>query len=615
MKKTLLLTSILILFLQVITIAQKNSFNLSNQTIKIEGKLEGFDLDINIQKIEDGLEIATLQLKHPTGAVPPEFTLKWQQPSSNMAGYWSSAAYTNKNIKPDWYPSVVRSMLAREAPVITLFGHNDENRSTFAVSDALNTVVTSTSVREEDGLIYNKITFFSEVHKELTNYEVQLRLDTRPLHFATSLQEVADWWASFDSYQPLYVPEVAKLPVYSTWYSYHQNVSAESILRECKVAKAMGFESIIVDDGWQTLDGNRGYAFTGDWEPERIPAMKELVQKVHELGMKFVLWYAVPFVGEKSKSYEKMKGKFLRYWNGQGAYVLDPRFPEVREFIIKTYVDAVKEWNLDGFKLDFIARFSADKNTVLKAIDGRDFASVNEATDVLMIDLVEALKAIKPDIMIEFRQPYSGPAMRKYGNMFRAGDCPNLAMINRLRTTDLRLISGNTAVHSDMLMWNYEESVEIAALQLLNILFSVPQISVRLEDIPKEHFDMIQFYLKYWLENRSILLEGTFRPATPLANYPMISTSNQDKSITTVFDEQVIPIETEALKAFDIINAKTSKQLILSIKGPAKEYTYTIKSCLGEVIEQQSMVLKEGVVAFEVQASGVILFEEKRRKN
>lgn len=56
--------------------------------------------------------------------------------------------------------------------------------------------------------------------------------------------------------------------------------------------------------------------------------------------------------------------------------------------------------------------------------------------------------------------------------MFRASDCPNSYLANRVKTTDLRLLSGNTAVHADMIMWHYGERVEIAAFQLLNVLFT-----------------------------------------------------------------------------------------------------------------------------------------------
>ena len=90
---------------------------------------------------------------------------------------------------------------------------------------------------------------------------------------------------------------------------------------------------LIVDDGWQTMDDRRGYRYTGDWEPVRVGDMKSFVDRVHRLDVKFMLWYSLPFIGENAGNYERFRGKYLRYWESQGAWVLDPRYPEVREFI------------------------------------------------------------------------------------------------------------------------------------------------------------------------------------------------------------------------------------------------------------------------------------------
>ena len=605
-----IIAAIPLLFLTGYLLAQETtqSFELAGQQVLLTGEFGEFEEEVIIEELSDGLVIATISIKNEQEATPPKFSLKWKLPSSNVAGYWSSGAFNDKTIGPSWGPSSVRSMLAKQAPVITLFGHDDINRLTFAASEALNTVVLSAGVKEEDGFIYNEMTFFSEKTRPLTSYEVKIRFDARPQLYSKALAEVADWWASFELLKPIAVPDVARKPVYSSWYSYHQNVSMNDLVAECKLAKKLGFESIIVDDGWQTLDSNRGYAYTGDWEPERIPEMKEFVKAVHDLDMKFLLWYGVPFVGEKSKAYEKMKGTFLRYWDGQGTYVLDPRYPEVRQFIIKTYVDATRDWDLDGFKLDFIGRFTADNNTKFTKEDGRDYASVNEATDVLMTDLVKSLQKIKPDIMIEFRQPYVGPAMRKYGNMFRATDCPNLASINRIRTSDLRLLSGSTAVHSDMLMWHYDEPVEVAALQMLNVLYSVPQISVRLEDIPEDHFKMIKFYTDYWLKNRTVLLDGDFHPLSPLTNYPMLEGMNNDKKITTIFNDQIVEIQMGKYEEIDVINAKISTRVVIVATGDSKKFEYSILDCLGTETKKETLELSEGTYTFNVPASGLISF-------
>ncbi len=602
--------SILLFFSAGILFAQKNqkTFELAGQQIELHGEFGEFKEEVTIEKTSEGLEMATISIKHEQGANPPQFSLMWKLPSSNIAGYWSTGSFNDKTIGPSWGPSSIRSMLAKEAPVITLFGHDDTNRLTFSASEALNTVVLSAGVKEEDGMIYCEMTFFSEKHRSLKNYEVKIRLDARPQLYSKALGEVADWWTSFDVLKPVAVPDVARMPVYSSWYSYHQNVTMSDLLKECELAKEMGFESIIVDDGWQTMDSNRGYAYTGDWEPERIPEMKEFVKAVHDLDMKFMLWYGVPFVGEKSKAYKEMKGKFLRYWDGQGTYVLDPRYPEVRQFIINTYIDATNDWDLDGFKLDFIGRFVADNNTKFTKDDGRDYASVNEATDVLMTDLIKSLQEIKPDIMIEFRQPYIGPAMRKYGNMFRATDCPNLASVNRIRTSDLRLLSGTTAVHSDMLMWHYDEPVEVAALQMLNVMYSVPQISVRLEDIPEDHSRMIKFYTNYWLKNRSVLLDGDFHPFSPLTNYPILEATKGNKKITTVFNEQIVEFPSKKYDEIDVINAKTSSRIVVVATGEGKKFEYRIVDCLGTETEKETIDLSEGTYTFSVPASGMISF-------
>jgi alpha-galactosidase len=316
-------------------------------------------------------------------------------------------------------------------------------------------------------------------------------------------------------------------------------------------------------------------------------------------------------VGENSKNYERFKGKYLTYWEGQGTYVVDPRYPEVREFIINTYEKALKEWDLDGFKLDFIARFAANDQTVLTAADGRDYASVNEAVDKLMTDVMSRLRVLKPDILIEFRQPYIGPLMRKYGNMFRATDCPNMAVINRARTADIRLLCGNTAVHSDMFMWHADDSVESAALQILNILFSVPQLSVRLDRIPDNHLEMVKFWIGYWRENRDVLLDGDFIPFNPSAVYPKIMTTTKTKTIVALYNDENVSLAGIEWENFDVVNAKSSEFVILDLTRDLGNVTVESYTCLGNPVKKRTISLKKGVYRFDVPASGLLTITRK----
>jgi alpha-galactosidase len=576
--------------------------------IKIEGDLKGFEASWTSEVIENRLEVIDLRLTSPTAATPPRFSVKWNFPSIDITAFW------NPNISVDkvnYYGNRVTSRATSQAPVSAFLNARDMNRFTFACSDALNKVLVQSYLREEDAKFYCTLVFFDEKTPPLKEYTVQIRIDTRNIPFYKALNDVSEWWAAQKNYEPAPVPDHAKWPMYSTWYSFHQNLNADDVVNECAIAKKLGFDAVIVDDGWQTLDSQRGYAFTGDWEPVRIPDMKNFVDRIHQLGMKFLLWYSLPFVGENSKNYQQFRGKYLTYWKGQGTYVLDPRYPEVREFIINSYEKAMNEWDLDGFKLDFIARFAANEQTVLTAAGGRDYASVNEAVDKLMTDVMSRLRAVKPDILIEFRQPYIGPLMRKYGNMFRAADCPNMAVINRVRTTDIRLLCGNTAVHSDMFMWHKDDSVENAALQILNVLFSVPQLSVRLDSIPDEHLEMVKFWINYWRENRDVLLDGEFIPVNPGAVYPMILARTKNKTIAALYNDVLISLDAKECDNLDIVNAKSSEYVVLDLTCDLGKVNTDTYDCSGNLVKKRTRTLKKGVYKFMVPASGLLTIVKK----
>ena len=118
--------------------------------------------------------------------------------------------------------------------------------------------------------------------------------------------------------------------------------------------------------------------------------------------------------------------------------------------------------------------------------------------------------------------------------MVRVADCAYEAQNNKIGATDLRLLNYPTAVHSDMLFWAPSESLKMCARQLLNILFSVPQISVILADSTDEQKTLLKNYLRYWTENRDIILHGKFTALYPEQNYTYISSENDEKLIAVI---------------------------------------------------------------------------------
>lgn len=560
---------------------------------------------LNSRPVQPGIEEISIKLESDSPISPSEIEVVWQIPGIDIQGTWYPSSYRSKRLRVDWEQGIV-SKTAYSAPVISLFNTRSHNRLTFAFSDALNSVVLSAGVNEETGTFRCAVKLFTEPGQTISSYEGTLRIDTREIPYYESLNDVQQWWESLRGYTPAVVPEAAKLPVYSTWYSFHQMLSSEKIEQECLLAKRLGCQTVIVDDGWQTRDNKRGYAYCGDWEVtvDKIPDMKEHVERVHQMGMKYLLWYSVPFVGYKSKNWERFKNQMLSTNDRLETGVLDPRYPEIRDFIIELYQKALVEWNLDGFKLDFIDSFTGNAVSINKRDDGMDYYAIPEAVDRLMSDLIITLQSIKPDIMIEFRQNYIGPLMRKYGNMFRATDCPNDAIENRIRTIDVRLLSGDTAVHSDMLMWNTDEPVEVAALQFVNVLFSVPQISVTLDSLSKDHHQMVSYWLHFWQEHRDVLLNGQLKPLHPDLMYPLVIADNLQKRIVCAYGDVVLNPGKDIPSQVIFVNGTQNSRVYIELDEDMGDKTVQIRDCMGQLVDTLQINLNMGIHRFNIPPCG-----------
>lgn len=540
-------------------------------------------------------------------SVPDECTgeklcIQWKVKAIGIKGAWTSNNILDKRYRTDWEMPQLKSSISVDAPIVSLFGHNDENMVTVGCADLINLIDIEASLREEDNHFYFKFHFFTESHSG--PYETKLYINKENQNFSQVVQRCSEWAVAQNHFEVRVTPDMATVPLYSTWYSFHQSLALDELKNECRLAKDLGYDLVIIDDGWQTMDDGRGYDYTGDWKAERITDMRGLVDDIHQLGMGIMLWYSVPFCGIKSKAYQRFRGKFLTE-NHHWAPVFDPRFPEVRAYLVDLYRNALTEWNLDGFKLDFIDDFKVYPETETEKLEGRDTRSVAQGTKKLIEEIATALTAIKPDVLIEFRQQYINPSLRQLGNMFRAFDCPNDNLMNRVRTTDVKLLCGSNAVHSDMLTWHAEEPVEVAALQFSSILFSVPQLSVRIANRSAMEIAMIKFYTTYWKANKHILLAGNFSAHKPLSNYSYLKSELDDKLILGLYDDVLLPLNLD-YNEIHIINGKLSKNVVLDLSGTERKWKRRIVNCVGDTLIEDIVTLPPAPYHMEAPANGII---------
>ena len=583
----------------------------------------GWKVDFRRETEPGGVEYAVVEMSREEPAYPAAFNLSFNFAKRDIVAAWrpwSECSGFGMYWDPANLPGAGQTDFCHSMPLYACYGSGGRNRVAFAASESSEPIVMKAGIREEDNRLYFSFHFYDTKVAKRKHLVAKLRIDSRDVFWSDAVREAADWMTEVSGRKPANVPDAAFAPLYSTWYNFHQDVHQDEIERECEIASKMGMGTIIVDDGWQTDDTNRGYAFCGDWKESknRFPDIKAHVARVHAMGMKYMLWYAVPWMGEKSANYARFKGKFLYHNKRLKTYCLDPRFPEVREFLINTYERALREWNIDGLKLDFIDAIKMpDRDPALSDnFKGRDIKSVTEATERLISDIYKRLSAIKPDVLVEFRQAYIGPSIRTAANMLRVRDCPADMQINRRGIVNLRLTSGKTAVHSDPLEWHPTDTPEAAAKNVLNVMFSTIQYSMKLAGLdphPEKdghnhpllgHADMIAHWSRFGAAHVDALQRGKFKAYHPELAYPLIEGESDVERIFGVYAAEMSVATGPLDKPVYILNATDADSLVIEIPSKAMITPYDTYGANGMGIPYEA-----GCHRVSVPPSGYLLIK------
>ena len=565
---------------------------------------KGWTFDVSAS-VDDGRDVVTVRLSRADDAAPPRFGVFFRVSGAGVQNVWTSNHRADgAHLWPRlWWGGISQyhSELAYNMPIAVGFNSAGVAPVAMACSEAMEHLAFGLYAEERSCDVIGRCEFFTRPAVARKEYVAKVMLDRRGRDWAETVTSCSRWVAKENGFKTAYAPESAFDPLYSTWYAFLQDVHADELEEEAELAAGIGMKTMILDDGWQKVESKGFYTATGDWMPvkSRFPDMKAHVAKVHAAGLKYMLWLSVPFMGCEAKNYQRFKKMLLT--DGDTG-VLDPRFPEVREYLISTYERAVGEWGFDGLKLDFIDSFGlpAEDPALKDDFAGRDFRSVPEALNRLMKDVRARLMKINPDVLLEFRQHYCGPAILQYGNMIRAADCPADPTANRRRICDLRLTSDTIAVHSDMLVWSGNETPEGAALPILNVLFSTIQYSMILAKVSPDHRRVISSWIRFSQDHRAALLKGAFRPHHPELGYTWVEGESADERVIAVYADDVCARAGAADRPVFLVNATGRAGVLaeLAAKPEKVEYFDVFGEKTGEAAPSN------GLVRLAVPASG-----------
>ena len=143
-----------------------------------------------------------------------------------------------------------------------------------------------------------------------------------------------------------------------------------------------------------------------------------------------------------------------------------------------------------------------------------------------------------------------------------------------MRIANLRLTSGTTAVHADMIEWNPNEKPEVAARHILSALYGVVQYSVMLRDIPQLHRDVVKHWLDFSQKHRNTLLHGSFRPYHPEACFPILEAESKMERIISAYQEGVVVKAGAVDRDIYIINATGAEKVVVELEDKPQKVEY-----------------------------------------
>lgn len=563
---------------------------------------EDVDIELSIERGSEQLDFLRLGFDFKKSVIPKKIALSYELPAVDMYYMWDPMSRV-RNLGIRWGKTRTPSRLASGMPIKQLISKSGKNRYLVAISDVKSPICIGMGASERRGVEQVEIEFFTDITGPFDKYEAVLRTDHRDIAFDEALKDARLWYGTL-GYEASSSPDEAKEPMYSTWYSLWQSMTAAEVLRECRHAVKLGMKTVIIDDGWQKAVPGRIYEFVGDWVPERrrFGDLEKLIPKLHAMGLKVMLWFSVAYIGYKAKNHKRFEGKYLGENPGGHYSVLDPRYKEVRDFLIETYVDAVKRYDLDGLKLDFIDRFVSNG----KIEEGMDFSSVEDATERLLCDVSAALGKIKPNMLIEFRQPYFGPVISSYGNMIRVWDCPLDSVQNKNATLDLRLTSSSCAVHSDMIYWSRKDTSESVAMQLWGTMFSVPQISNVYAETTPEQRAVLKNYLAFWAAHRDTLMDGRLSLSLVENGYGYASASTESEKISMASAEAYFDATEPYEENYAVNLTGREKMIVRAERGSFLE----IFDCRGKRVGPKRRI-RSDLFELQVPVCGVIKISRK----
>lgn len=193
--------------------------------------------------------------------------------------------------------------------------------------------------------------------------------------------------------------------LYNSWYATAFKVNEEQQLALAKIAKEIGVELFVIDDGW-FKGRNDDHAALGDWtvDQKKFPnGLGNLIKQINAMGMDFGIWIEPEMVNPNSDLYRAHPDWVFNFphrtrHEGRNQLMLNLAREDVYQYLLKSFSTLLNENNIKFIKWD--------QNRTLSE-PGWPAAPADEQREVRiryinnLYRLIDTLRSRFPDVLFE----------------------------------------------------------------------------------------------------------------------------------------------------------------------------------------------------------------------
>ena len=191
----------------------------------------------------------------------------------------------------------------------------------------------------------------------------------------------------------------------NNWEATYFDFNADKIFDIASKAKSLGIELLVMDDGWfgERYDDVRGL---GDWyvnEEKLGSSLKELVDRINAIDMKFGIWFEPEMINEDTRLYREHPDFMIRVPDRKGVkgreqFILDFTRKDVRDYIKAMVVNILKNANISYVKWDMNRSLAAVYSAKL---DANSMGEFHYRYVLGLYELLDELTTEFPDVLFE----------------------------------------------------------------------------------------------------------------------------------------------------------------------------------------------------------------------